>query len=213
MTEFKNLTVEQFVSLTASDAPAPGGGSVTALVASLGAALAEMVANLTVGKEKYAAVDAQMREVAAQTSALRAELVDGIQKDVDSFTAYMTALRMPKDTEEQKAARQQAMQQGLKTAALVPIDVAKTAVKIFPLAQRAVQYGNPMAVTDGLAAAMLARSAVLGALLNVKINLASIKDEVFVADISAQVKQLEKQAITLEKQVLDASSLTDTIFE
>lgn len=213
MTEFKNLTVEQFVSLTASDAPAPGGGSVTALVASLGAALAEMVANLTVGKEKYAAVDAQMREVAAQTSALRAELVDGIQKDVDSFTAYMTALRMPKDTEEQKAARQQAMQQGLKTAALVPLDVAKTAVKIFPLAQQAVQYGNPMAVTDGLAAAMLARSAVLGALLNVKINLASIKDEAFVADISAQVKQLEKQAITLEKQVLDASSLTDTIFE
>ncbi|MBR5251211.1 MAG: cyclodeaminase/cyclohydrolase family protein [Oscillospiraceae bacterium] len=213
MTEFKNLTVEQFVSLTASDAPAPGGGSVTALVASLGAALAEMVANLTVGKEKYADADAQMREVAAQTSALRAELVDGIQKDVDSFTAYMTALRMPKDTEEQKAARQQAMQRGLKTAALVPLDVAKTAVKIFPLAQRAVQYGNPMAVTDGLAAAMLARSAVLGALLNVKINLASIKDEAFVSDISAQVKQLEKQAITLEKQVLDASSLTDTIFE
>lgn len=213
MENLKNLTVEQFVSLTASDAPAPGGGSVSALAASLGAALAEMVANLTIGKEKYADVDAQMHDVAAQAAQLRTELVEAIHKDTESFTAYMTALKMPKDTEEQKTVRRNAMQAGLKEAAVVPLEVAKTAVKIFSLAQQVVTSGNPNAVTDGLVAAMLARSAVLGALLNVKINLGSIKDQEFVADLTAQVKQLEKQAITLEKQVLDASELTNTIFE
>ncbi|MBE6887295.1 MAG: cyclodeaminase/cyclohydrolase family protein [Ruminococcaceae bacterium] len=213
MADMKYLSVEEFTSLTASDAPAPGGGSVSALAASLGAALAEMVANLTIGKEKYADVDAEMRCLAQQAAALRGELIDAIQKDTESFNGYMAALKMPKETDEQKAVRREAMQKGLKEAALVPLEVAKTTVKIFPIAQAVVQKGNSNAVTDGLVAAMLARSATLGALLNVKINLGSIKDETFVADCSAQVKQLEQQAITLEKQVLDCCELTDTIFE
>lgn len=211
MTDLKDLSVEKFVAVTASDAPAPGGGSVSALAAGLGAALAEMVANLTIGKEKYADVDSQMRQAAQQSAQLRTELTAAIQKDTESFTAYMTALKMPKDTEEQKAARRQAMQDGLKEAALVPLEVAKTAVKIFPVAKLVVEKGNPNAVTDGLVAAMMARSAVLGALLNVKINLGSIKDETFVADLAAQVKQLEETAVALEKQVLACSELTDTI--
>ena len=213
MADMKYLSVEDFAALTASDAPAPGGGSVSALAATLGAALAEMVANLTIGKEKYAEVDAEMRTLAQQAAALRTELIDAIQKDTESFNGYMAALKMPKETDEQKTARREAMQKGLKEAALVPLEVAKTTVKIFPIAQAVVQRGNPNAVTDGLVAAMLARSATLGALLNVKINLGSIKDEAFVADMSAQVKQLEQQAITLEKQVLDCCELTDTLFE
>ena len=213
MTDLKDLSVEQFVAVTASDAPAPGGGSVSALAAGLGAALAEMVANLTIGKEKYVDVDSQMRQAAQQATQLRTELTAAIQKDTESFTAYMTALKLPKDTEEQKAARRQAMQDGLKEAALVPLEVAKTAVKIFPVAKLVVEKGNPNAVTDGLVAAMMARSAVLGALLNVKINLGSIKDETFVADLAAQVKQLEETAVALEKQVLTCSELTDTILD
>ncbi len=213
MADMKYLSVEEFTALTASDAPAPGGGSVSALAAGLGAALAEMVANLTIGKEKYADADAEMRTLAQQAADLRKELIDAIQKDTESFNGYMAALKMPKETDEQKTARRDAMQQGLKEAALVPLEVAKTTVKIFPVAKAVVQRGNPNAVTDGLVAAMLARSAALGALLNVKINLGSIKDEAFVAQLSAQVKQLEQQAITLEKQVLDCSELTDTIFE
>lgn len=213
MADLKNLSVEEFAALTASDAPAPGGGSVSALAGGLGAALAEMVANLTIGKEKYAGVDAEMRELAKQAAEIRAELIDAIQKDTESFTAYMTALKLPKDTDEQKAVRREAMQAGLKEAAVVPLEAAKAAVKIFPLAQAVVQKGNPNAVTDGLVAAMLTRSAVLGALLNVKINLGSIKDEAFVADMACQIKQLEQQAISLEKQVLDCSDLTDTLFE
>lgn len=211
MADMKYLSLEEFTALTASDAPAPGGGGVSALVAALGVALAEMMANLTIGKAKYADVDEEMCALAQQAADLRKELIDAIQKDAESFNGYMAALRMPKETEQEQLARREAMQQGLKEAALVPLEVAKTTVKIFPIAQAVVQKGNTNAITDGLAAALLSRSAVLGALLNVKINLASIKDEAFVAEYSAQVKQLEQQAIELEKQVLACSDITDKI--
>lgn len=211
MVQLKDLTVQQFAAVTASDAPAPGGGSVSALVAALGAALAEMVANLTIGKEKYASAQEEMQHLAKKAADLRTQLIDAIQKDTESFTAYMTALKMPKDTDEEKSVRREAMQQGLKEAAAVPMEVAQTTMEIFPIALAVVERGNPNAVTDGLVAAMLARSAVLGALLNVKINLDSIKDEAFVAAMSAQVKHLEAQAISLEKQVLCASRLTDKV--
>ena len=211
MADMKYLSLEEFAALTASDAPAPGGGGVSALVAALGVALAEMMATLTIGKAKYTDVDEEMRALAQQAADLRKELIDAIQKDAESFNGYMAALRMPKETEQEQLARREAMQQGLKEAALVPLEVAKTTVKIFPIAQAVVQKGNTNAITDGLAAALLSRSAVLGALLNVKINLASIKDEAFVAEYSAQVKQLEQQAIELEKQVLACSDITDKI--
>lgn len=212
MSDMKYLSVEEFTALTASDAPAPGGGSISALAAGLGAALAEMVANLTIGKEKYADVEAEMCTLAQQAAALRTELIDAIQKDTESFNGYMAALKLPKETDEQKAVRREAMQKGLKEAALVPLEVAKTTVKIFPIAKAVVQKGNSNAVTDGLVAAMLARSATLGALLNVKINLGSIKDEIFVTDLAQQVKTLEQQATEMEKEVLSCSELTNTLF-
>lgn len=211
MANLKELTVEQFVDVTASDAPAPGGGSVAALAGALGAALAEMVANLTIGKAKYADVDAEMRELAASAAEIRKELTAAIQKDTESFTMYMNALGMPKDTDEQKAARREAMQAGLKEAAKVPLAVAETSVKIFPVAEAVVKKGNTNAVTDGLVAAMMTRTAVIGALLNVKINLGSIKDEAFVAEMAAKVKELEEQAVACEKNVMKCSELTAEI--
>ena len=201
MGDLKDLTVEGFVDVTASDAPAPGGGSVSALAGALAAALAEMVANLTVGKAKYAAVEGEMKE-----------LVEDIQKDSTSFNLYMDAIGMPKDTDEEKAARREAMQNGLKAAAQVPLSVAETAYKIFPIAEAVVSRGNTNAVTDGLVAAMMARTAVIGALFNVKINLGSIKDEAFVADLSAKVKSLEEQAIAYEQKILKASELSDQLY-
>lgn len=172
MADLKNLSVEEFAAVTGSDAPAPGGGSVAALAGGLGAALAEMVANLTIGKAKYADVEEEMKGLAAEGAALRKELIDSIQKDTESFTAYMNALGMPKNTGEEKAARKEAMQNGLKEAAEVPLAVAETALKIFHVAGAVVERGNANAVTDGLVASMMARTAVLSALLNVKINLA-----------------------------------------
>lgn len=211
MTELKDLTIEEFAKVTASDAPAPGGGSVAAAAGSLAAALAEMVANLTIGKEKYAEAENEMRELAEKGQAIREKLIADIQRDSSSFNLYMEALRMPKDTEEEKAARREAMQRGLKEAAVVPLSVAETAAEIFPLAEAAVARGNANAVTDGLVSAMMARTAVLSALLNVKINLNSIKDEAFRADMEKQVKGLEKTASEYEAKILKSSELSPEI--
>ena len=211
MTELKDLTIEEFAKVTASDAPAPGGGSVAAAAGSLAAALAEMVANLTIGKEKYAEAENEMRELAGKGQAVREKLIADIQRDSSSFNLYMAALRMPKDTEEEKAARREAMQRGLKEAAVVPLSVAETAAEIFPLAEAAVARGNANAVTDGLVSAMMARTAVLSALLNVKINLNSIKDEAFRADMEKQVKGLEKTASEYEAKILKSSELSPEI--
>ena len=211
MTELKDLTIEEFAKVTASDAPAPGGGSVAAAAGSLAAALAEMVANLTIGQEKYAEAENEMRELAEKGQAIREKLIADIQRDSSSFNLYMAALRMPKDTEEEKAARREAMQRGLKEAAVVPLSVAETASEIFPLAEAAVARGNANAVTDGLVSAMMARTAVLSALLNVKINLNSIKDEAFRADMEKQVKGLEKTASEYEAKILKSSELSPEI--
>ena len=212
MADLKNLSVEEFAAVTASDAPAPGGGSVSALAGALGAALAEMVANLTVGKAKYAEVEDEMKELSAKGAEIRSELIAGIQKDTESFTMYMNALGMPKDTDEQKAVRREAMQNGLKEAAKVPLEVAETAAKIFPIAEAVVKRGNTNAVTDGLVASMMARTAVIGALFNVKISLGSIKDEAFVADMAAKVKALEELAITSEQAILKACELSNELY-
>ena len=211
MTELKDLTIEEFAKVTASDAPAPGGGSVAAAAGSLAAALAEMVSNLTIGKEKYAEAENEMRELAGKGQAVREKLIADIQRDSSSFNLYMAALRMPKDTEEEKTARREAMQRGLKEAAMVPLSVAETAAEIFPLAEAAVARGNANAVTDGLVSAMMARTAVLSALLNVKINLNSIKDEAFRADMEKQVKRLEKTASEYEAKILKSSELSPEI--
>ncbi len=201
MGDLKELTVEKFTGLTASDAPSPGGGGVSALVGALAAALSEMVANLTIGREKYADVREEMEALAGEAAALRNRLLDDIQKDSVCFNACMDALRMPRDTKEQQEARREAIQEG----SAVPLSIAETAARIFPLAEEVVNKGNQTAISDGLLAAMLARTAVLGALLNVKINLASIRDEAFVQETASKTARLEGEAVTWEAKILKAS--------
>ncbi|MCD8330816.1 MAG: cyclodeaminase/cyclohydrolase family protein [Lachnospiraceae bacterium] len=208
MENLKNLTVEDFIQITSSDAPAPGGGSISALAGALAAALAEMVARLTVGREKYAASEEEMQRVIREAQAIRLELTEAIDKDSASFNQYMDALSLPKSTEEEKAVRRAAMQEGLKAAARVPMAVAEAAVRVLPLAELAVTRGNTNAVTDGLVATMMARSAVLGALFNVKINLSSIRDEEFVAGMSGRVAELEQEALAGEKNIFARTELT-----
>lgn len=198
----KDMTLTAFTALTESDAPAPGGGSVAALAGALGAALAGMVANLTIGKEKYAESWATMEEMEPKAKALSEKLLVAITEDSESFNLYMDALKLPKETDEEKAIRRQAMQDGLKAAALVPLNTAKLAYEVMDYAELAIAKGNPNAVTDGKTALMLARTAVLAAGYNVKINLDSIKDEEFVAKLSEELKSIEENAIRREKEIL-----------
>jgi formiminotetrahydrofolate cyclodeaminase len=197
-----DLNVKEFVSETASNSPVPGGGSVAALAGSLGVALATMVANLTVGKEKYAEVEDQMQEVIKKGDDIRAKLVELIDRDATSFDGVMKAFKLPKETDEEKAARSAKIQSEYKYAASVPMETAELAMAIMELAEVVVEKGNPNAVTDGAVAAMMSRTAVLSALLNVKINIGSIKDEAFVTEMKEKIVTLEKKAVEREAEVL-----------
>lgn len=200
------LSVEQFLAETASSSPAPGGGSVSALAGALAAALAGMVANLTQG-EKFADREKRMQTAAAEAQELCKELKESVQKDTESFDGYMAALRLPKDTQEQKESRRQAMQEALKQAAQVPLETAERAARVFPLARLALEEGNPNAESDALVSAMLARTAVLGALFNVSINLGGIKDESFCQKMRKRVQELRRYAEEQEKELLSLSPL------
>lgn len=205
--ELKYLTLDTFCADTASSLPAPGGGGVAALVGALAAALAQMVASLTIGKPGFEDAEAEMRRLAADCEALRRELLDAVTGDKTSFEAYLAALQLPKATEEEKALRRSALQSAAKDAAAAPLAVAEAAAKVLPIAKVMVCRGNPNVVTDGLIAAMLARTAVQSALLNVKVNLPSIKDARWVSAASARAGALTAQAAAAEAEILALSPL------
>ena len=209
----KNMTIQEFAMQTASNEPVPGGGSISALAGSLAAALTELVAGLTIGKKKYADVEEDMKAAVEPMKAVCAQLLDDIKRDSESFDQYMQALTLPKETEEEKEARTEAMQNGLKAAVEVPLSVAKAACGILPYAETMVIKGNRTAVTDALVATMMARTAVLGAGFNVKINLESIKDQEYVDRIGKEVAELEKQAIEQEKKILAQAQVSRSAVE
>ena len=209
----KNMTVEQFAMQTASNEPVPGGGSISALAGALAAALTEMVAGLTIGKKKYAEVEEEMKKAVAPMHEICEHLLDDIKRDSESFDLYMQALTLPKETEEEKAARTKAMQDGLQAAVAVPLSVAKRAYEVMPYAEVMVTKGNKTAVTDALVATMMARTAVLGALFNVKINLESIKDEAFVEETAKEVAVIEKNALAYEKKILAQAGVSKSTVE
>ena len=209
----KNMTVEQFAMQTASNEPVPGGGSISALAGALAAALTEMVAGLTIGKKKYAEVEEEMKKAVAPMHEICEHLLDDIKRDSESFDLYMQALTLPKETEEEKAARTKAMQDGLKAAVAVPLSVAKRAYEVMPYAEVMVTKGNKTAVTDALVATMMARTAVLGALFNVKINLESIKDEAFVEETAKEVAVIDKNALAYEKKILAQAGVSKSTVE
>ena len=209
----KQMTIEQFAMQTASNEPVPGGGSISALAGALAAALTEMVAGLTIGKKKYVEVEEEMKEAVEPMHKICEQLLDDIKRDSESFDLYMQALTLPKETEEEKAARTAAMQNGLKAAVAVPLSVAKAAYEVLPFVETMVVKGNKTAVTDALVATMMARTAVLGALFNVKINLESIKDEEFVKETSKEVEVLEKKAIAFEQKILAEAQVSKSVVE
>lgn len=200
--ELRKLTVEGFINETASSSPAPGGGSIAALNAASSAALITMVANLTLGKEKYAAVEGDMKEVAAKAGALKDDFLALIDEDSNAFNKIMAAFKLPKDTDEAKKARSAAIQEATKGAALVPFKVGQKANELFALAEEVITKGNQNAITDGAVAAMNARAAVRGAFLNVKINLGSIKDGLFVEDLQKKMAEIENEVDAREQALL-----------
>lgn len=196
------LTLQQFIDKVISNDPVPGGGSVSALNGALAASLSAMVANLTVGRKKYVEVNDLMQELAARLETAARRLLADVDRDSEAYDRVFSAFKLPKDTDEQKAVRSEAIQRETKYAAQVPMEVARAVHEILPHIATVAQRGNSNAVTDACVAMMCARTAVLGALLNVKINLSSIKDEAFVKAMAEEAARLEIDTMEQERNLL-----------
>ncbi len=193
----------QFMDELASSAPAPGGGSVAALAGAMGAALVSMVCNLTVGKKKYADVEEEIKAILGQSESLRQELMNLLEEDVAAYTKVSEAMKMPRDTEEQKAIREEALEKALKEATKVPLRVAEACVKVMDLCRPVAEKGNINAVSDAGVAVVMAEAGLRSAALNVLINLGWIKDEAFKKEAQAKLDNLLEGKSNLKEEVYE----------
>jgi formiminotetrahydrofolate cyclodeaminase len=201
MPSLQDMSVKEFIAELGSESPAPGGGSVAALCGSLGSALAHMVSNLTLGKDKYKLSWETMEEVRSKAQELSNEFIGLMQEDTDAYNQVVAAFKLPKETSEEKSLRQEAIQNAMKQAAQVPLNSLQAAEKLIHLAKKAVEQGNPNALTDAGAAVHMARSAAEVAAYNVRINLPGIKDENFRAECKKSVDDILARINFLFSQV------------
>lgn len=192
-----------FLDAVADGSPTPGGGSVSALAGALGAALAEMVAGLTAGRKKYADVDEEAREVLAEAGRLRAELAEAIVADAASFQALMAAYRNKDVSDEERA---QAIEEATAGAAEVPLRVARLSRDVAQLAETIARSGNANAVTDAAAGVIMARAAVQVAGLNVKINVAGLKDKERARAWREELEALEAETAERAKEISEVAA-------
>lgn len=208
MNNLTELKSTDFLTALASSAPAPGGGGGAAMAGALAAALASMVANLTIGKEKFAQQEPEVKELLDEAEEVRQNLVQLVEDDAAVFNSFMACYKLPKGTEEEKTARTQAIRQAAKQAAEVPLAIAKASYRALQLAQRLVCIGNPGVITDGACSALLARAALRCAEYNVRINLGLTKDEEYNRQVKAELNFLLKTAEELEQEAL---AVTDQV--
>jgi glutamate formiminotransferase/formiminotetrahydrofolate cyclodeaminase len=198
--DIASRTIEGFLEALASDAPTPGGGAVAALSAAAGAALISMVCRLTIGREAYEEVEERMREYLGEADAARPAFLELGQRDEDAFEAVMAAFRLPKDDDRQKAERSAAIQRAYEGAARVPLEVARRAVALMHIARASIEHGNANAASDGLSAAHVLHAAAHGAVANVAINAAGLKDEDVARELDDDVSALRTRADGLLSQ-------------
>lgn len=196
-------TLQDFVEETASESPAPGGGSIAASVGALGAALATMVANLSSHKRGWDEHWEQFSDSADQGKAYYVELLRLVDEDTNAFNRLMDAFGLPKGTDAERAVRQKAVMEATKGAIQVPFQVMQTALASLEVIQAMAETGNPASVSDAGVGALCARSAVMGAFLNVRINCANLADKAYVSQIIARGEEIERRAQEKERQVLE----------
>ena len=193
----KEQTVEEFLSAVAAATPTPGGGSVAALAGALSVALSRMVAGLARGKTGYEAVQDDLARIEERAVPIQERLRLLVDEDSASYHLVVSAMRMPKTTEEEKAARVEAMQAAYREATKVPLETVERGFEALELAKEAAEKGNRSAFTDCGVAVLLAEAAIRGASLNVRVNLASIRDESFRSSVEEKVDDLLARAQSL----------------
>ena len=199
-----DLKVTDFLNKVAGSDPVPGGGSVAALNGAIASALAAMVAGLTIGKKGYEDTGVIMKHIQTLALTQKTGFVVDIDRDSEAYNKVFDCFKLPKSTDEEKKIRTAAIQEATKFAALVPMQVARNAYELMGIIADVAKMGNRNAVTDACVAMISARSAVLGALMNVRINLGSLKDRTFVEQLQSEADELERKACIKEKELLDA---------
>ncbi|MCC7353760.1 MAG: cyclodeaminase/cyclohydrolase family protein [Anaerolineae bacterium] len=179
MLSLAEQTLTHSLGALAAATPTPGGGSAAALTGATAAALVEMVCGLTIGREKFAAAQEEVKQVLARAQTLRPRLLALAEEDAAAFDALTAAYKLPKGTEAEKSARGEAIQQALRAATETPVRTAEAAAEVVTLARAMVEKGNPNAASDAGVAVLLAEAAVQGAALNVRTNLGGLKDAGF----------------------------------
>ena len=195
------LKTAEFVDLLASDAPAPGGGSAAALEGALGAALTAMVCGLTVGKKKYAEFQELAEEAQKKATGLKVRFVDVMDRDTEAFNVVSAAFGMPKATDEEKAARSAAIQEGLKGCTKTPFEMMELAAETLELTASVLGKSNDSAASDLGVSALSLRAAIQGAWLNVLINIGSLKDTALAEDYRAKGEALLAKALPLADEI------------
>ena len=204
MSEIKDQPIQQFLDELASKSATPGGGSAAAIMGAQGAALISMVCNLTIGKPKFAEVEADMQALLNDAEALREQLTDMIKADVEVFNRVMASYGLPKETDAEKAARSAAIQDILKEATDVPLDCAKACAKVIALSQIAADKGNPNVISDAGAGLIAAYGGLKIAALNVYINAGSLKDREFADAKLAELAAIMQNAETSTEIIYQA---------
>jgi formiminotetrahydrofolate cyclodeaminase len=201
MQKLTDKPMKSFLDELASSAPAPGGGSVAALSGALGAGLVSMVCNLTLGKPKYAAVQDDISAILKKSEGLRKDLTNLLEADVQAYTELSQTMKMPRDTEEQKAVRAKAMDKALKAATEVPMRAAEACAAVMALCPPAAEKGNTNAVSDVGVGILMAEAGLRSAALNVLINLKLIKDEYYVNEKRKKLDALLKGKPELRDEI------------
>jgi len=202
MSEIFDKPFREVIKVSASDSPTPGGGSVSAMVASLGVAMTSMVCNLTVGKEKFKDVEPQAKEILDEANTLITRLEELVGEDIAAFEGFMKVFRMPKNTDEEKAKRAEMMQKALKKATDTPMEIARTCLRALEITDKLSGIGNKMAISDAGVAAYVAEAALNAVLLSADINIPMIKDAEYVKKIEAEKQKMVAEAENLKNRAL-----------
>lgn len=201
--ELMNLSCEAFLEDLAGSAPAPGGGGAAALVGAAGAALGNMVGSLTVGKKKYAAVEADILVLNRRAAALRKRLEGLVQADADAFTPLAAAYKLPKETPEQRAHKAAVLETALEGACAVPLEIMSACCEGIALAAEYAEKGSVMAVSDAGCAALFCKAALQAAGLNVSINTRLMADKTHAAALNAQADAMLSEFVPQADQIYD----------
>ena len=206
MSSFSELSNENFLSLLASHAPAPGGGGASAMAGALAAALSSMVGNLTVGKPNFAAQEEEVKALLLQATELRAKLLHCADEDAKVFEYFMSVYKLPKNTEEEKKARTQAIHSAAKQAATIPLEIARASYAVVKISLKMALLGNPNVITDATCSAILANASLRCATYNVFVNLSLTKDEAFNKAARKELADMQHEASLLEEKVIDRTN-------